>query len=94
MRLPGEKKCPRVGATIAAKLRQRHTFEGRETTVEDQLQIAKLSLGQSDGRKSLGLGRELIVSGSISGEEILEDTSVGWVGHCVSWEVVSEGRVR
>lgn len=60
------------------------TFERRETTVQDQFEIAKLSLAQDDGGKSLGLGGELIVSGSIPGKEILEDTAVRWVGHRVS----------
>lgn len=59
------------------------TFEGREATVEDQFEIAKLSLGKGDGGKSLGLSRELIVSGSVSCEKILEDAAVRWVGHCI-----------
>lgn len=81
---PTKKKKSVLGSpTISAD--GRRTFERRETTVEDQLEIAKLSLGQSDGRKSLGLGVELLVAGSIAGEEILQDTAVRWVGHCVSW---------
>jgi hypothetical protein len=59
------------------------TFEGRETTVEDQLEIAELALGEDDGRKGLGLGGELIVAGSIAREQVLEDAAVRWVGHYV-----------
>lgn len=35
------------------------TFNGRETTVEDQLKIAKVTLSEDEGGKLLGLGLEL-----------------------------------
>lgn len=59
------------------------TFERRETTVHDQLEIAQLALGEHDGGESLGLSGELGLAGSIAGEEVLEDTTVGGIGHCV-----------
>lgn len=46
------------------------TFEGRETSIEDEFKIAKLSLGQNDSWETLGLSCELLVSWQISGNEI------------------------
>lgn len=57
------------------------TLERRETTVHDQLEIAQLALGEHDGGESLGLGDKLLLAGSIAGEQVLQDTTVGSVGH-------------
>lgn len=59
-----------------------HTFERRETTVEDQLEIAKVTLGEDESRELLRLGLELGLARQIASEEVLEDTAVGSVGHC------------
>lgn len=59
------------------------TFQRRETTVHDQLQITELALGEHDGGEGLGLGGELLLARSIAGEQVLQDTTVGSVGHCV-----------
>lgn len=71
-----------------------HTLQRRETTAEDQFQIAQLSLGQNDCWESLGLRSELVVAGRIAGEEVLEDTTVRSVGHCERiCGMVGEGEV-
>jgi hypothetical protein len=62
------------------------TLQRRETTVHDQLEIAQLALGEDDGGESLSLGGEFVVTGSIAGEQVLEDTTVRSVGHDVCIE--------
>ena len=57
------------------------TFQGRETAIEDQLKIAKLSLCQSDGGKLLGFLGQLTLPGSVARQQILKDTAMGRVGH-------------
>jgi hypothetical protein len=59
------------------------TLKRRETTVHDQLQITQLALLEHDSGEGLGLSGELSLAGSIAGEKVLEDTTVGCVGHCV-----------
>jgi hypothetical protein len=59
------------------------TFKWRKATVEDQLEIAKLALGQDESSERLGLCCELIVARGIAGEQVLEDTSVGGIRHFV-----------
>lgn len=59
-----------------------HTLQRTETTVHDELQIAELALSESEGRESLRLSSQLVVAGSIAGEKVLKDTTVGRVGHC------------
>lgn len=59
------------------------TFKWRKTTVQDQLEITKLALGQDESSEGLGLCCELIVTRSIAGEQVLEDTSVGGIRHLV-----------
>jgi Fe2+ transport system protein FeoA len=56
-------------------------FEGRETTVKDKLKIAKVSLAECEGRKLLSLGLELGLARQVTGEEVLEDTTMRSVGH-------------
>lgn len=58
------------------------TLKRTEASVHDQLQIAELALRQGDSGQLLGLGDELVMARSIAGEKVLEDASVGWVGHC------------
>lgn len=57
------------------------TFKRREATVEDQLEITKLALGQDKSSERLGLSRELIVTRGIAGEQVLEDATVGGIRH-------------
>ena len=66
-------------------LRRDLTLQRRETTVHDQLEIAQLALGEDDGGEGLGLNGELVVAGSIAGNQVLEDTTVRNVGHDVIW---------
>lgn len=61
----------------------RRTFQRRETTVEDELEIAQVALSQSEGGERLGLSEKLRLARSIAGEEVLEDTTVRRVGHDV-----------
>ena len=63
------------------KKNTKHTLKRRETTVENQLKIAKLTLGEEKGGKSLGLSRELSMAREIASDQVLEDAAVGWVGH-------------
>lgn len=58
------------------------TLERRESTVEDQLEIAELALAQDDSSKGLCLGRELGIARRITSEQVLELTTVGRVRHC------------
>lgn len=74
--------CPDIGDKEKGQETMRaHTFQRREATVHDQLKIAKLPLGESDGRERIGLRGELFVTRSIAGDQVLEDTAVGWIGH-------------
>jgi hypothetical protein len=59
-------------------------LEGRETTVQDELQVAELALGKTDVGELLRLGEELLAKGSIADVKVLEDTTVGSVGHLQS----------
>lgn len=59
-----------------------HTLQRTEATVHDQLQIAQLALGEHNGGQLLRLSGQLIVAGSIAGDEVLQDTTMGGVGHC------------
>jgi hypothetical protein len=66
------------------------TLQRRETTVDDELKIAKLALVQDDSGESLGLGGEFVTARSIAGNKILQDTTWGlnvsglaiWLGGC------------
>jgi hypothetical protein len=72
-----------VFADTAPVLLVHEALKRRETTVHNQLKIAQLTLVKNDSRQSLGLSRELVVARGIAGEEVLEDTTVRRVGHCV-----------
>lgn len=52
-----------------------------KATSDDQLQITKLTLGQQECGQRLCLGGQLSIAGSIAGQQVLEDTAVGRVGH-------------
>ena len=61
----------------------RHTFEGRETTVEDQLKIAELPVGEGDSGELLSLGSQLSLSREVSRQEILQLATMRRIGHYV-----------
>jgi hypothetical protein len=64
-------------------LLSQETFEGRETTVKDQLKIAKVSLAECKSRELLGLGLKLGLTRKVTSEEVLQDTTMRSVGHCI-----------
>jgi hypothetical protein len=51
------------------------TLKRGEASVEDQLEITKLTLIEDNGRQLLGLFNELLATGSIASDEVLEDTT-------------------
>lgn len=57
------------------------TFKGRKPAIEDQLQIAELSVGKHNSRKLLSLGRQLRLSREVSRQEILQLAAVRRVRH-------------
>ncbi len=57
------------------------TLERGETTVDDEFEIAKLTLGEDDLGEGVSLGGELRSDRSIAYEQVLEDTTVRSVGH-------------
>lgn len=59
----------------------KHTFQRTETTIEDQLQIAKLPLCQDNGRQLLSFSRQLVMTGRITSKQVLEDPSMRFVRH-------------
>jgi hypothetical protein len=66
--------------TVIVGLRHK-SFEGGKAAIEDQFEIAKVTLAQNKGRKVLGLGEELVATRAVAREEVLEDATVGRVGH-------------
>ena len=72
------------------------TFQRGETAIEDQLEIAKLSLAQDDGGKRLGFRSQLALPGGIARNQILEDSAMGRVGHLeevyVIWDCAATTR--
>lgn len=66
--------CAAAGRPARDKKKLR-TLERRETTVENQLQVAKLPLRQDNGGQTLGLVGQLLSAGSIAGNEVLEDAA-------------------
>lgn len=59
----------------------KRTLKRTEATIHDQFEIAQLALREGNGGEGCGLGLELVVAGSIAGDEVLQDTTVGRVGH-------------
>jgi len=53
----------------------RLTFKRRESTIENQLKIAKLALVQNNGWELLGLSGEFVSARGIASEKVLEDTA-------------------
>lgn len=86
---PAMPECPPVASVRRPQDLKRKrsrfllTFKWRKATVEDQLKIAKLTLSQDERSERLGLSCELIVTRSIAGEQVLEDTTVGRIRHFV-----------
>lgn len=57
-------------------------LERGEASVEDELEVAELAVGETDlGSEVVGLGEELLVNGSVAKVKILEDSAVRSVGH-------------
>lgn len=67
------------------------TLERGEATVDDEFEIAQLTLGEDEVGKRVGFDEELGCDGSIADEEVLEDSAVGCVGHVCGLEVVGGG---
>lgn len=57
------------------------TFQRGETTVEQQFEIAKLTLAEEQCWEGLCLGGEFGMARQVAGEQILEDAAVRRVGH-------------
>jgi len=57
------------------RLFHRLTFKRRESTIENQLKIAKLALVQNNGWELLGLSGEFVSARGIASEKVLEDTA-------------------
>lgn len=68
-----------------------HTLQRTETAIENQLQVAKLTLRQVNGRQCLCLSDELLTAGGIAGEKVLEDATMRRIGHCGRSVGCSEG---
>ena len=62
------------------------TLERTEASRHDQFQVAKLPLAQDDGRELFGLSAELIVASCIAGKQVLQDPTVGRIGHVLREE--------
>lgn len=60
---------------------KRRTFEGRETAIEQQLEIAEMPLGEGNRGEGVGLGGELGPAGQVAGHQVLEDSAVGIERH-------------
>lgn len=74
--------------------RERLTLKRTEATVHDQLEITQLTLSQDDSGELLSLSGEFGLAGGIAGEEVLEDTTVGRVGHCEGVEGYKQNREK
>jgi hypothetical protein len=55
------------------------TFQGRKPSVQDQLQIAKVSLGERNRRKRLSFIIQLLAPRRIARNEVLEDSTCATV---------------
>lgn len=74
---PQERFCPK-----SVELHE-HTFQRTETTIENQLQITKLPLREDNGRQLLSFSLQLVVTGRVTSQQVLEDPSMWFVRHCV-----------
>lgn len=68
------------GSAPLVVLLAHEALEGREATVEDELEVAQLALRQAEVDELLRLGDELLLDRRIAHVEVLEDTAVGRVG--------------
>lgn len=55
-------------------------LEGGETSVEDELEVTQLTLGQADVGEVVGFSEERVVEGSVADVKVLEDSAVRCVG--------------
>lgn len=61
--------------------RDQRTLKRREAAIEDQLEVAEVTLCQDDGRQLLRLVEELGMARQVASKEVLEDAAVGGVCH-------------
>lgn len=59
------------------------TLERRETTVEDELEITQLTVGKDKRRERLNLSKQSLLLAGVTNVQVLEDATVGSVGHCL-----------
>lgn len=85
--------CARVGTGYArlVVLFDHEAAEGTEASVQDELEVAELSLGETDGREVVGLVEERVVQVEVAQVEVHEDGAMGSVGHAVGGAEVREG---
>ena len=55
--------------------RSEHTFQWRKASIHNQLQVAKLPLGEDNGWELLSLIVELLATRRIACDEVLQDTT-------------------
>ena len=55
--------------------RSEHTFQWRKASIHNQLQVAKLPLGEDNGWELLSLIVELLATRRIACDEVLQDTA-------------------
>jgi len=75
-RSAGSSRISGGGTKLTPPPRAKRTFKRRETTAEDQFEIAELPLCEDNRREDLCLCAELVVSGGISCDEISVGASV------------------
>lgn len=51
------------------------TFQGREASVENELEVAELPFGEDDGRELLGFFEKLLSTRCISGDEVFQNAA-------------------
>jgi hypothetical protein len=59
------------------------TFKRREASGDDQLEIAKLAVGENNGLDRIGLLEKLLMNGLVADDEIFKNSTVRAVGHVV-----------
>ena len=62
-------------ATPLRKPKSKRTFERRETSVENELQVAQLPLGKDNRLKLLSLVVKLLAPRRIARDQVLKDTA-------------------
>jgi hypothetical protein len=72
------------------------TLQRTKASINDQFEIAQLALSEDDSGQLLCFGDELVMAGSITGQEIFQKATMGVIGHyCRSkkvlvWEIERE----